>query len=245
MAGVESGHETKGNASAEIAQSLKALSGVNAKLERMMAKIGGKADNAEFREGMMRERANGKKLCATIMQLLHSAEKPVVERYNKEFSKELEKWKDISMQIEAKEKEVVVAIQSHGDPDQRDDGPATALLSGQRQGNMQAHDLFVPFTEQNAEEIRRREEGIRGIEQDVKEVSEMFQDLANLVHEQEEPLNLIENNLTAAKNKTAQAHEQIRQAEDLQKKSRKKNCCLLFLVLAVVGLVTLGIIVAR
>jgi len=59
-------------------------------------------------------------------------------------------------------------------------------------------------------------------------LQKMFQDLANLVHEQEEPLNLIENNLTAAKNKTAQAHEQIRQAEDLQKKSRKKNCCLLF-----------------
>jgi len=230
--------------SAEIGQNLRQLSQANLKLDRMLAKIGTKADNAEFRQGMTKERNNAKKVCKTIMTLFKQCDDhDMVQKYSTQFKTELDKFTEISKAIEVKEREVVGVIHAH--QDHLDESPAAALLPNDRTRQQQQMDLEIQFSEYDAEEIRRREEGIRGLEQDVKEVAEMFTDLANLVNEQQETLDMIDNNITAAKNKTGAAHEQLRQAEDQQKKSRKKNCCLLFLVLAVVGGVTLGFIVAR
>jgi len=227
----------------EIAQNLKLLSQANVKLERMLAKIGTKADNAEFRAGMTRERNGAKKVCTTVMNLIKQSPKDTVDEYSKSIKKELEKFTEISKSIELKERQVVGTIHSHVE---HDDSPGAALLPGHDgRSDFQQQDLEIQFSAQEADEIRRREADIRSIEQDVKEVAEMFTDLANLVNEQQETLDLIENNITAAKNKTAGAHEQLRQAEDQQKKSRKKNCCLLFLVLAVAAAIALGVIVSR
>jgi len=229
--------------SAEIGQNLRQLSQANLKLNRMLAKIGTKADNAEFRQEMTKERLNAKKVCKNVMALFKQCEDhDMVQKYSTQFKTELDKFTEISKSIEVKEREVVGVIQGH--QDHPDESPSAALLPNDR-AHQQQMDLEIQFSEYDAEEIRRREEGIRGLEQDVKEVAEMFNDLANLVNEQQETLDMIDNNITAAKNKTGAAHGQLVQAEDQQKKSRKKNCCLLFLVLAVVGGVTLGFLVAR
>jgi len=226
---------------AQVAQSLELLSKTNAKLDRMLAKIGSKADNAEFREGMTRERNNAKKICASIMAGLRQCDKEAVEKYNSQIKSEFEKFKQISIAIESKDKQIVDIMHSHQAPDSND-GPNTALLPQSFDRMQFLQELEIQVSEVDAEEIRRREEGIRALEQDMKEVAEIFQDFAHLVNEQQAPLDVIEGNLGGAKNKTAGAHEQLRQAEEMQKKSRKKNCCVLFLVLALVGAVSLGII---
>lgn len=227
--------------SAEIAQNLRQLSQANLKLDRLLARIGTKTDDAEFYQTMTRERNSAKKVCKTIMTLFKQCEDhEVVQKYSPQFKTELDKFTEISKAIESKEREVVGVIHAHSD--QLDEGPGAALLQNDH-AQQQHLDFEIQFSDYDAQRIQRREQGIREVEQDVREVAEMFSDLDKLVNEQQPMLDMIEGNITATKNKVNQGHDQLAQAEEQQKKSRKKNCCLLFLVIAVVGGVTLGFLI--
>ncbi|XP_066273385.1 syntaxin-7-like isoform X2 [Branchiostoma lanceolatum] len=91
--------------------------------------------------------------------------------------------------------------------------------------------------ESNLEMIRERETNIRQLEADIMDVNSIFKDLATMVHEQGEMIDSIEANVENAAIHVESGNQQLRQASDYQKKSRRKLCIIL-----IVGLIALGII---
>jgi len=81
--------------------------------------------------------------------------------------------------------------------------------------------------------IIEREAEIRQIEQSVGELNELFRDVATMVSEQGQQMNLIEDNVTVTLEATRGADTELRKANRYQQSARSKACCLL-LVLAVV-----------
>jgi t-SNARE complex subunit (syntaxin) len=91
-------------------------------------------------------------------------------------------------------------------------------------------------------ELEERHERMRAIEQGVREVLELFQDLAIMIDQQQETIDHIESNVNSAKEKTKKGAEEIVIAQKSQKKSRKMMC--IGLGLAVVVMIIIIIAVA-
>lgn len=84
--------------------------------------------------------------------------------------------------------------------------------------------------------IIERESEIRNIEQSVGELNELFRDVAHMVHEQGQSLDMIADNVTNVRDDTRGADQNLRTASRHQKNARNKMCCLL-LILAVILIV--------
>jgi len=70
----------------------------------------------------------------------------------------------------------------------------------------------------------------------------MFKDMRALVMEQKEGLDSIENNIMDAKLNAEQGEKELVEAERLQKKSRKKSCCILMITVSILTAVTLAVV---
>jgi syntaxin 7 len=228
---------------AELGENLQNLTKRNSKLERMLAKIGTKADTPESRAKMTKERNEIKKLCKTLMVSLkqnQGGDKQVLDKLTNQFQAELEKFTKVSKAIEQREKEVVIAIEHNHEQEEYGGSPGLGA-----QGQLMEQDIDAHLLEYDVNELQRRQEGIQAIAQDVQEVSEMFKDLQLLVNEQQETLDVIENNILGTKDKTEDGYNELRQAEVNQKKARKKQCCMLFLVLGVVCAIVFGLTLTK
>lgn len=82
-------------------------------------------------------------------------------------------------------------------------------------------------------DIEDRHLDILKLERQVLEVYELFKDLATLVEIQQESLDVIENRIGKAKDYVGKAETELNEAEVYQKKTRKKQCCLIILLLAI------------
>jgi t-SNARE complex subunit (syntaxin) len=82
-------------------------------------------------------------------------------------------------------------------------------------------------------DIELRHEEILRLEKQVLEVYELFKDLSLLVETQQESLDIIEKRVATAKDHVDQASSELEIAEGYQRKSRKKQCCLIIILLAV------------
>jgi syntaxin 1B/2/3 len=91
-------------------------------------------------------------------------------------------------------------------------------------------------------ELEERHEKMKQIEQGVREVLELFQDLATLVELQQEHLDNIEQNVAKSKNYTQQAEQELIKAKASQDRARKWQCYALILALVVLGVI-IGVIV--
>jgi len=220
-----------------ISESVNDLRKRNQKLDRMLAKMGTKADDADFRQQMAKERKAAKKLCKDIMAAIKNGDKQALGDVTKEFESELGKFANVSQNIEQKERSTLRLMSNASEP-RSPPRPAAAAASG-GDASFQQEDMEINFVEYDVEEIKRREEGIKQIERDVVEVSEMFKDLHGLVNEQQESLDVIADNIDKTKTETQQAHNELLQAEALQRKARKRQCCVVFLILAIVIAVAL------
>jgi len=82
-------------------------------------------------------------------------------------------------------------------------------------------------------DIEERHQDILKLERQVLEVYELFRDLAQLVDLQQDSLDVIDARIQSAKNYTEKAEVQLTEAEDYQKKARKRQCIILGIVIAV------------
>jgi len=90
--------------------------------------------------------------------------------------------------------------------------------------------------------IHEREEEIKLIHNQMKEVNFIFKDIANMVHEQGEMINSIQTNITSSKINVDNAVEDVVEASNVQKKSRKL-LCLIAVISTVVLVVTVVIVI--
>jgi len=77
----------------------------------------------------------------------------------------------------------------------------------------------------------------------VREVQQLFIDLANLVDFQQEQINNIESHITSAKAHVDKGLDHLDSASSYQDKARKRQCCIFILIVCVLGVVlgpTLG-----
>jgi syntaxin 7 len=89
--------------------------------------------------------------------------------------------------------------------------------------------------------IVERETQIRHIEQSVGELNELFRDVAHIVAEQGEQLDLIADNVQNVRNDTHGADRELRSASKYQKKARNRACCLLLILSIVLAVILLAV----
>jgi len=248
---------------ASLSDGIQALSKSNAKLERMLAKIGTKADTAEFRDRMHQEQTASTAQVKQVMELLKQAarastDSDVVRRLTTQFDREFKKFQQLNRTMDEKQVRVIDAVKqnnrrasnAHGLGQGRnaaqydeEDPLTTSAQRGYDDSSMgmpqqqTAQELDIQFIEYDVAELERRQVEILQIERDVQEVGELYKDLHLIVHEQQEHIDTIDASIVQAKERTEAGHQELLGAEEYQKKARKKQCCLLFLVLAIVGVI--------
>lgn len=91
--------------------------------------------------------------------------------------------------------------------------------------------------------IIERESEIRNIEQSVGELNELFRDVAHMVHEQGEQLDLISEHVEVTNEASQGAHKNLAQASRYQKSARSKACILLIILAVVLTIIILAVVV--
>ena len=82
------------------------------------------------------------------------------------------------------------------------------------------------------------------LEASVAELHQMFLDFALLTEKQGELLDLIEHNVKEAGEYVDEGNKNMTEAIDLQKSILKKWCIIIFIVLAVIGII-IGVVMAK
>jgi len=88
--------------------------------------------------------------------------------------------------------------------------------------------------------IVERETEIRNIEQGVTELNELFRDVAHIVSEQGQQLDIISDNVENVRTDTRGADVELRSAARYQKNARSKACCLLLILAVILTVVVLA-----
>lgn len=92
--------------------------------------------------------------------------------------------------------------------------------------------------------IQDREEGIKKIEGTIREVNEIFTDLAQLVNEQGIMIDNIESNIESTAHNTAEGVVELRKASDHQKSARSKMCWLALIIAIVAAVITIILVLS-
>lgn len=101
----------------------------------------------------------------------------------------------------------------------------------QAQAQQQQLDAAISL---RSETIAEREAGIAAVQQSVREVHEIFHDLALLVHEQGAQVDNIQTNVEAASQRVTRGVGELQTAAKSQKRYRRKLCTMLLLGLVAV-----------
>ncbi|KEG14540.1 putative target SNARE [Trypanosoma grayi] len=83
------------------------------------------------------------------------------------------------------------------------------------------------------------------IEQSMRSLNQLFNDLAFLVHEQGEIMDVILKNIENATRYVEAGRKELKKARKFQKRSRRKLCCIVLLVAAIVGLFVLAAVLGK
>ncbi|XP_072284813.1 syntaxin-7 [Pyxicephalus adspersus] len=165
------------------------------------------------------------------------------DRLLNEFSSALTNFQKIQRQAAEKEKEFVARVRAGsrvsggGGDDGFRDGALVNWNNESQSQVMQEEEM----TEDDLRLIEERESAILQLEEDIRGINEIFKDLGMMVHEQGEMIDSIEANVESADVHVQQANQQLARAAEYQRKSRKK-ICILIVVLVIVAVV-LGLII--
>lgn len=96
---------------------------------------------------------------------------------------------------------------------------------------------------QQLAEVTARHDLIISLEKSIKEVADLFVDMAGLVEAQGEMIDSIERNVQRATDAAKAGQQQLIQAKASQSAARKKKiCCYLIIVAVIIGLIALTIV---
>jgi len=86
-------------------------------------------------------------------------------------------------------------------------------------------------------EIEQRHADVLRLENQVRQVYELFKDLAVLVDVQQDSLDVIEKHIHAAKDYAEKGADHLKKGEEYQATARKRQCCILLIVVAILTVV--------
>lgn len=164
-------------------------------------------------------------------------------KLNQEFRASLTEFQGLQKQALEKQRASNQAAKAALDEAAPTSPGGTALHGGQQQLQQQAPQLAdqseVDFQESL---IIERESEIIQIEQSVSELNELFRDVATMVHDQGQTLDIISENVMNTRDDTRNADQQLRTASRHQKSARGKACCLLIILAIVLAVIILAVV---
>jgi len=131
---------------------------------------------------------------------------------------------------------------------EQEGGSAQGRGAGGQQQQLQQQQQVAALADQSAVDFQEsliieREAEIRNIEQSVGELNDLFRDVAHMVSEQGNTLDVIDANVTQTRDDTRNADQQLRTASRHQRSARGKACCLLLILGIVLMVVLLAVVV--
>jgi len=155
------------------------------------------------------------------------------ERLQAEFTKALDNFQRAQRSAMQKERDAIKKAKSQGLPPGEDN--LIDIEGGA--GAMKQNQMMIE-EEQNIQYLQERESKMRQLEDDIRDVNDIFKDLAAMVHDQGEIVDSIESNVESAGIHVHEGAEQLMQAERYQIVSRKRKfylmcvaaCILLILI---------------
>ncbi|KAK5127605.1 hypothetical protein LTR85_006945 [Meristemomyces frigidus] len=174
---------------------------------------------------------------------LSASQKYTQGKLNQEFKASLTEFQGLQRQALEKQRASTTAAKAALDQGGEEAGGATTDEGQRTQQQLQeqaprlANQDEVDFQESL---IVERESEIRNIEQSVGELNELFRDVAHMVHEQGQSLDVISDNVTQTRDDTQNADQQLRTASRHQRSARGKACCLLVILVVVLTVIILA-----
>ena len=140
-------------------------------------------------------------------------------------------FKSVLEQIEKRQIKVVL-------PDMSDEKVQEIIDSG-KSAEVVQQALVSDNLQDTVRMIEERHDEILKLERQVREIFELFNDLATLVDLQQESLDVISVNISNAQRKVADAEVELDSAADYQRKARNRKICCCLLVLCIIAVVVL------
>ncbi|KAJ8385921.1 hypothetical protein AAFF_G00178830 [Aldrovandia affinis] len=166
------------------------------------------------------------------------------DRLLNDFSNSLALFQKTQRLAAQKEREFVDRVRANsrlsvGFTDEDTRGNTSPFESNEGQSQAQTQEDVI--TEDDLQLIQERETSIRQLESDILDINEIFKDLGMMIHEQGDMIGNIEANVENADINVQSATQQLGRAADYQRKSRKKICILI--VVLVVAAAIIGLII--
>ncbi|KAK7532414.1 t-SNARE [Phyllosticta citribraziliensis] len=238
----------------QLSDQLFSLTSNVTRLSNQIALLGTKRETERVRErvrDLIEETSNGFKEVGEGLKKvqqwpdLNASQKFTQGKLNREFKATLTEFQVLQRSAIEKERSSAAAARAALE----DAGGSATSPSGQGHGSQQMLQeqeqlRLAPQDEVDFQEslIIERESEIRNIEQSVGELNELFRDVAHMVHEQGEQLDIISENVEGVRDDTRGANTELRTASRHQKAARNKACCLLVILAVVLTIVILAVV---
>jgi t-SNARE complex subunit (syntaxin) len=229
----------------DVDSQLTSLSKSNSKLERMLEKIGTHIDNADFRDMLTTERATAAGLTKKLLQQLKATgNKPLIRKFEREYKR----FSELIGRIDTKQKQQIVAVSLKDHSHLASELQESESRMGRGASFVQAvlpSEQELVFLEYRVNEAEQRHAEIKEVERMVAEVAEIFVDLRTMVDEQQVNIDVIDANISAAKDQTETGLKELQQAEKHQRSMRKRMLCTLFILLVIIAIIIVVVLVLK
>ncbi|KAG6933364.1 syntaxin 7 [Chelydra serpentina] len=236
-----------------ITSNIRKITQCTAEIQRILHQLGTPQDTPELRQQLQQKQQHANQLAKeTDKNIKEFGSLPVTseqrqrkiqkDRLVAEFSTALANFQRVQRQAADKEKDLVARVRasSRVSAGPSEDGyKEGTLVSWDSQPQAQVQDEDI--TEDDLRLIEERESSIRQLEADIVDINEIFKDLGMMIHEQGDVIDSIEANVENAEVHVQQGNQQLSRAADYQRKSRKKMCIIILVL--VIGAVVLGLII--
>eukprot|EP01029_Cantina_marsupialis_P024251 TRINITY_DN6184_c0_g1_i1.p1 TRINITY_DN6184_c0_g1~~TRINITY_DN6184_c0_g1_i1.p1 ORF type:complete len:260 (+),score=65.68 TRINITY_DN6184_c0_g1_i1:55-834(+) len=239
---------TRGSSLEKLGAALKKWNALVVKLKKDSSKFGTAQDNGKFRDQNKANRSKainfsdkiGEKIKAISQNPKYKGEgiKTTVAKLNKDYSQISEKLKKILKDTRQKEKdfllnEAVETIsplynESGGPTDQhRNEFTRGRPQKAAQQQQVQQEIEFTTFRRKDFENTLEVQEEAKKIEKDMANLKDIMVDLGGLVEKTGEKIDQIDENVQITAMRVDKGNENVEDAINYQKKSRKKMCFLI------------------
>jgi len=221
------------------------------RLSSQIGLLGTKRDTERVRErvhDLLEETRDGFKDVGEGVKKIQSwedvspSQKYTQTKLSREFKASLSEFQTIQKQALEKERASASAARTALD---ESTSPSQQSPIGQQQQQEQEQLRLASQDEVDFQDslIVERESEIRNIEQSVGELNELFRDVAHIVTEQGEQLDIISENVENTRDDTRGADVELRSASRHQRNARSKACCLLLILAVILTIVLLAVLV--
>ncbi|KAK8215128.1 SNAP receptor [Zalaria obscura] len=236
----------------DLSDKLFSLTANISRLSNQVALLGTKRETDRVRErvqDLLEETSNGFKEVGEGLKKVQAwhdlgpSQKFTQGKLNQEFKASLTEFQVLQRQALEKQRASATAartaLEDGGGERQEHTGGQQQQQQQQQEQLRLADQSEVDFQESL---IIERESEIRNIEQSVGELNELFRDVAHMVHEQGQSLDIISDNVTSTRDDTRGADRELRTASRHQRNARNKACCLLLILAVVLTVVILAVV---